>query len=337
MSGASVAEVTAFGKELFGAARVECRISASWLAVALGRDGVGDFARGMGRLPGILERVGSGELGRRLELGVGRPSALSVRVSAPAGHWPDQVGQSAAALAVDVAAEHGVGLAAFPKPHVVGATLKPVVESGMLGAVFVQNRPFMNHPGVADRNLVGNNPFACCAPGDPPFLFDGALSQHSLFGLLDAAKIGEDLPENAVLDANGGPSRDPEIVERLYGGDTDRGSLAPLGGVRGLGLAMCAEFLAGALTGGFHDPPPGKPWGEGALVVVFDPGLFGEEDVDGRARRYLEQFGRYPGLRAQEAAGVRAHLEYPEQVLTDLNAAAERFGVGARLPARRTR
>lgn len=320
------------GEALFSAVGVDPGVSSSWLDVAVRRDSIGDFARGMRRLPDVLGRVESGELAPHLDVRVERPTPVSARVSAPPRHWPDQVGRFAAGLAVGVARERGVGLVAFPKPGVVGAALGPVVEARMLGAVFVQNRPLMNLPGVAPRNLVGNNPVAFCAPADPPFLFDGALSQHSLFGLLEAAREGR-VPPGAVLDERGDPSEDPEIVARLSRGERERGGLAPLGGIKGLGLAMCAELLAGALTGGFHEPPPGKPWGEGALVMAFDAGLFGADDlVIGRIGEYLARFGAYPGLHARQVSGARSEgsIEYPPEVLEALDAAAARRGLPAR-------
>lgn len=270
-----------------------------------------------------------------LETRTEKSTTLSARVRAPRRHWPDQVGQHAAVLAAGMASEHGIGLVAFPKPHVVGAVLEPVVGAGMLGAVFVQNAPLMNHPGAAPRNLVGNNPFAFCAPGDPPFLFDGAMSQHSLFGLLEDAKRGA-LPKGAVLDEDGKPSRDPKIVEGLSGPERGGGSLAPLGGVKGLGLAMCAELLAGALTGGFHDPPAGKPWGEGALVVAFAEQLFPSQGMADRIRDYLGQFDSYPGLHAQSSVVERTTggITYPEDLLRALDAASEQRGLARRLASR---
>lgn len=205
----------------------------------------GDFTRGIQRLPAVLRQVEGGWLNTRLDLHIEQLTAVSARVAAPYRQWPDQVGQAAAALAVDLAQQHGIGLVAFPKPNVVGAVLEPTIRAGMLGLAVVQNAPLLNYPGIARRNLVGNNPIAFCAPGDPPFVFDGALSQFSLSGLRDVAQRGR-LPVGAVLDAEGHPSDDPRIVESLVQGDSGQGSLAPLGSIKGLGLAMCAEFLAGA-------------------------------------------------------------------------------------------
>jgi LDH2 family malate/lactate/ureidoglycolate dehydrogenase len=333
MTRIAMERILAVGEALFSDVGVERAVASSWLQVAIRRDAVGDFARGMQRLPCVLERVESGDLGPRLDVASERLGPMSARVRAAPRHWPDQVGQYAAGLAVGLAREHGIGLVAFPKPSVVGATLGPVVEAEMLGAVVVQNAPLMNHPGVAARSLVGNNPIAFCAPGDPPFLFDGALSQHSLFGLLDASRRGR-VPAGAVLDGRGDASSDPEIVERVARREREAGSLAPLGGVKGLGLAMCAEFLAGALTGGFYEPPAGKPWGEGALVAVLRASLFGADDemLAARTGEYLAQFDTYPGLHSERlvSAGLKEGVEYPEEAIEALEEEADRRGLEAR-------
>jgi LDH2 family malate/lactate/ureidoglycolate dehydrogenase len=212
--------------------------------------------------------------------------------------------------------------------------LDPIVDARLLGLVLVQNAPLMHARGLAARNVVGNNPLACCAPGNPPFVFDGALSQYSLAALLDSVQQGR-LPAGAVLDASGKASDDPQIVRRLAQGDREQGGLASLGGIKGLGLAMCIEFLAGALTGGFYEPPPGKPWGEGALVVALSAGLFHTAHMLEHIQSYLNQFTSYPGLHARQVAATAViapdAIAYPAPTLQALNTAAEQRGLAVRI------
>lgn len=58
----SAGDVLAAGRELFAAAGIDGAIAESWLSVAVRRDAMGDFVRGMSRLPGVLDRVDSGAL-----------------------------------------------------------------------------------------------------------------------------------------------------------------------------------------------------------------------------------------------------------------------------------
>lgn len=205
--------------------------------------------------------------------------------------------------------------------------MDPILKARLVGIVFVQNAPLLHSRRLAAHNLVGNNPIACCAPGEPPFVFDASLSQYSLAGLLDAAQQ-ERLPIGAVLDARGNASDDPAIIRYLAQGESAQGGLASLGGIKGLGLAMCAEFVAGALTGGFFEPTPGKPWGEGALVLALSADLFGATHMFEHIQIYLNQFTSYPGLHARQVAATRAlapdAILYPLSTLQELNAVAER-------------
>lgn len=50
-------DVRALGQALFARVEVDQAIASSWLTIALQRDSVGDFARGMRRLPAIVERI----------------------------------------------------------------------------------------------------------------------------------------------------------------------------------------------------------------------------------------------------------------------------------------
>lgn len=205
--------------------------------------------------------------------------------------WPDEVARKAAELAVRLAEEHGIGIVACPKPNIIGEGLKPVWSAGLVGLVLTQNAPLLNR-GLSKENAVGNNPLAVCAPGDPPFLFDGsfgAYSRHSFVSLKELADREGELPPGIVLDKEGRPSRDTDILYGILSGDRAQGSFSPLGGMKGLGMAMGMEFVAGALTGGFFGEAPGKPWGEGAVILALSPRLFGQEpdDMENRIKWYL--------------------------------------------------
>lgn len=128
-----------------------------------------------------------------MELTVERVTPVSARVLSTYRNRPDEVARKAAELAVRMADAHGIGIVAFPKPNIVGEGLKPVWSAGLVGLLLTQNAPLLNL-GVSKENRIGNNPLALCAPGDPPFVFDGsfgAYSRHSFESLKRAgAKSG---------------------------------------------------------------------------------------------------------------------------------------------------
>ncbi|QBD74677.1 hypothetical protein EPA93_01195 [Ktedonosporobacter rubrisoli] len=317
----SLAEVEATGLALFRNAGCEAELAASWMQIALDRDMQADYGRGISRLPSILEQVEAGTMSRRLDLRIERPSPMAARIFASRRDWPDQVGVKAAELAMQIAQQHGVSFVAFPQPHILGALLQPVLEAQYIGMVLVQNEPLMNY-GTAPENLVGNNPLAICAPGNPPFIFDGALSQYGLVNLLYDASTRGTVPAGAIIDGTGQETTDPAILQAIAERQRTRGSMLPLGGMKGLGLAMGLEFLAGALTGGFFSANEGKPWGAGALIIVLGPQLFQHEQMARQASEYLAHFSSYPGQHSwqqRQQARQTGRLDYPAAIIHSLN------------------
>jgi LDH2 family malate/lactate/ureidoglycolate dehydrogenase len=97
---------------------------------------------------------------------------------------------------------------------------------------------------------IGHNPiaFGCPLPGHAPIVFDVACSVAARGHILLAARDGEPIPEGWALDAEGHPTTD---AKRALGG-----FLVPMGGHKGIGIAMMVECLAGALTAAAPAPAP---------------------------------------------------------------------------------
>src|SRR5260370_38588552 len=60
-----------------------------------------------------------------------------------------------------------------------------------------------------------------------------------------AKRAGKPLPAGNLIDAQGAPTNDPEVMFR-----EPRGSLLPFGAHKGHALAVLTELLAGAMSGG---------------------------------------------------------------------------------------
>jgi delta1-piperideine-2-carboxylate reductase len=69
-----------------------------------------------------------------------------------------------------------------------------------------------------------------------------ATSAIALFGVLSAKAKGEALPPNVAYSKDGTFTTDASEV-------LDGGAIATFGGHKGLGLSLCVELLAGALSG----------------------------------------------------------------------------------------
>ena len=140
------------------------------------------------------------------------------------------------------------------------------------------------------------------------------LKQTTPAALLVDAKHGFAHAAYEALDADGRPTTDPN--EGL------KGSIAPLGGYKGAGLALLVEVLAAGLVGAnwsFQASPlgdnEGGPPNIGQLFIAIDGGLFGAAGFDDRletlvAAIHAQEGTRLPGdgrLRARrkaEAEGV---------------------------------
>lgn len=152
--------------------------------------------------------------------------------------------------------------------------------------------------------LFGTNPIACAAPrkGGPPVVVDQSSSVVALGEVIVHANKGAPIPEGWAFDRDGEPTTDPDAV--LAGG-----SMAPLGGYKGVGLALVVEIMAAALTGAnlsfrassFVDNEGGPPR-TGQFFIAIDPDCFSDPDFGDRFEALiaamLEQDGtRLPGDR----------------------------------------
>src|SRR5664279_3956743 len=127
-------------------------------------------------------------------------------------------------------------------------------EQDMVGMVMTNVTASMAPTGGREV-LVGNNPIAFAFPssGPAPVIFDAATSRSSWGALLRAAQRGESLAPDAFLGSDGMPSDEPDAV--LAGG-----SLLPIEGYKGYGLALCIALLTGVLAGAEFDSEIAHPY-----------------------------------------------------------------------------
>lgn len=127
--------------------------------------------------------------------------------------------------------------------------------------------------GKAPR--LSTNPLAIGAPNkDEPLVLDFSTSATAE-GKVRVKKIaGQQVPEGWLLDKEGRPTTDPNV---LY--QNPPGSILPMGGAqayKGFGLGLMIEILTGALSGGVcarEVPYPKK--GNCVFLMLMDPQSFG--------------------------------------------------------------
>jgi uncharacterized oxidoreductase len=116
------------------------------------------------------------------------------------------------------------------------------------------------------------NPVCIAVPGTgrhAPLLLDMATSQVAMGKIRVAKNEGKPAPEGALIDSEGKPTRDPNVMYR-----EPNGALLPFGGHKGYALAVVTELLATALTGGPSIQPGNQRMGgvvNNMFAILVDP------------------------------------------------------------------
>jgi LDH2 family malate/lactate/ureidoglycolate dehydrogenase len=155
------------------------------------------------------------------------------------------VGKSATELAIEKAAEFGIGVVGVRKTSHVGMLAYygiMIAEREMIGQVFTNSPPFVAAWG-GKKPIFGTNPICITFPrnGIGPIVLDMATSESAAFKIMSAASRGESIPEGWALDEHGNSTRNPS--EAL------KGALLPFGGYKGYGLAVAVELFSSVLVG----------------------------------------------------------------------------------------
>jgi LDH2 family malate/lactate/ureidoglycolate dehydrogenase len=144
-------------------------------------------------------------------------------------------------------------------------------EEGMIGLAINNSPPLQPSVGGTTK-VVGNQAFAVASPAavHSPLIFDMATTAMSLAGIHEYQNRGEQLPEGVTLGPDGKPTTDPALALQ--------GTLLPMAGHRGFGLALMWEVLTGVLAGGprFSRNVTGpdefeRPQGVSMFLLAVDP------------------------------------------------------------------
>jgi LDH2 family malate/lactate/ureidoglycolate dehydrogenase len=212
----------------------------------------------------------------------------------------------------------------------LGAYALIAAEAGMFAFLCQSTTPLMGLPGWKGRG-IGNNPlaFATPLPDSPPLVFDMASSVVARGNLRQAVREGTSIPEGWAIGPDGEPTTDAETGFA--------GAVLPVGGYKGMGIAMLVQCLAGSLIGSsIRLRDPGGSSEMGAFLLVINPQLAAGGIYAADTREWLDRFmqaagpeGRYPGSRAAacEAERRRDGIPVAPGSLAQMRAVSERLGV----------
>ena len=224
-----------------GMASADAGLLAETLAAA---DLRGVHSHGTMRVPDYVGKLTRGGVDP-----AGRPSVARDSGAALVVDGGNAMGQIAGAFAmekaIERAAETGVAFAAVGHSNHCGAMAwfaMQAMRKGMIGIAATNALPTMAPWGGAER-VVGINPLAVAIPTRTavPFVLDSAFSGSAMGKIVVYRQKGEPIPGDWAFDAEGRPTTDPAAAVA--------GLLRPIGGFKGVGLAMVMGILSTLLSG----------------------------------------------------------------------------------------
>jgi len=337
-----------YARNLLKALDVQTDIAEVVADVLVEGDLLGHSTHGLAQLPSYLDNLAKGQM---------KPSGTySVVNDFPAATtWDGQwlpgpwLTRTACIEAKTRAREFGTGTVVIRRSHHIAclaAYLEPLTAEGFV-CIIQSSDPAVKAvaPHGGTRPFLTPNPVAIGIPtkGDP-ILIDVSMSIATVGMARRLIASGERAPFPWLLDGNGHPTDDPNVI------DADpKGSLMLLGGIeaghKGFGLALMVEALTGGLGGhGRADKPTN--WGASVFVQVLDPDAFGgkeallremsfiaDECVSGPSRD-INNPVRMPG-----SAGLRRKREALDRgvplhsiIMESLTPWGERFAISAPQP-----
>lgn len=153
-------------------------------------------------------------------------------------------GHRAMSLAIDKAKQYGVGVVAVKNSNHFGIAAyyaMMALKEDMVGCVFTNSSPAMAVYGTK-KPLIGTNPVAIAVPaGDQyPIVLDMSTSVVARGKIRYAALTGQSIPLGWARDIDGKPTQDAQLALK--------GSLEPVGGVKGSALSLIIDMICGVLT-----------------------------------------------------------------------------------------
>ena len=195
-------------------------------------------------------------------------------------------------------------------------------EKGMVGIIMTNAAAAMS-PWGGTEAFFGTNPLSIAVPGnskEAAIVLDMSSSLVARGKIRRAHKLKESIPLGWAFDETGSPTTDPAAALK--------GTLAPMGGPKGYGLALMVDVLAGMLSGSKYGPwvktfhQPAGPTGVGACCLAIDVERFMPvEAFKGLVRSYAES------IRGSKKAKGVSRIYLPGEIESEKERASSREGI----------
>jgi (2R)-3-sulfolactate dehydrogenase (NADP+) len=239
---------------------------------------------GLSYLPTYCDHAACGKVDGRAVPVLDRIAPAVYRVDARTGFAHPALALGLTAL-IDGARQQGIAALAVSNSYACGALgyfVETVAEYGLVALMVANASPSMAAFG-GTIPFFGTNPIAFAAPrlAGPPLVIDQSSTVVAKVAVIDAYRRGVPLPDGWALDAQGQPTTDAAAAMT--------GSLRPIGGYKGFGLALLVDILAGGLT---------------ASHFSFEASSFGDLRGGGTANRAVRDRDRSAALCRPELLGA---------------------------------
>lgn len=280
-----------FGEALLVAGGLAADRARDTAEVLLEGDLLGHTTHGFALLPAYLKALREDTMEKRGEpqVVVDHGSALTWDGRYLPGPW---LVRRAIEAVRERLTQHPVATVVIRRSHHIGclqAYLKPVTDAGFIILLYSsdpQSRIVTPHGGRSP--CYSPNPLAVGIPtrGEPVLIdISASATSHGLCKRLAAS--GERLPGAWLVDREGNPTDDPQVILEEQGG-----GILPLGGMdlgyKGFALGLFVEALTNALGG--HGRASGETrWGASVFLQLINPEQFGGREAFLRETSFLAQ------------------------------------------------
>ena len=219
-------------------------------------------------------------------------------------------------------------------------------DADMLGFAWTIGASNIMAPWGGRDSRLGNNPLAIAVPCEnrPHVVLDMAQSVVARGKIIMARKTGTPIPDTWALDKDGKLTTDPEAALL--------GTLQPVGGYKGYGMAFMTGIITALLSGATFGPGIvdifGKPdavQNAGHLFQVIDISAFiSPEEFKKRvydAVMYMKEAQKADGVKEILVPGeaealtlerqLKDGINYPAEVIEELRSLSQKLGVAVRV------
>lgn len=248
----SVAELLSLARKALERHGAPTEVAAAVSQVLVEADMRGVASHGVARLPNYIQRLQHGLINANAQ-----PELVHALGGLGIMDGHNGFGAHAALAATDkateLAARYGVAWISVRNSNHFGpaaAYTKRLAERGFAAICLSNAAPAAAAYG-GRKAVLGTNPISMAIPGDgSPIVLDMATTVVARGKIRQAARRNETIAEGLALDADGQPTTDPHRALA--------GTLAPIGGPKGYGLALMIDLMTGFFAKGHSSSEIGE-------------------------------------------------------------------------------